>query len=87
MNEFDINSMYAHVIQMVQLPIPKFKILADAIVDDEQWYTVRIYRPEIMEWVNEQNPLWRDELRDTYPYGRQWDVHEKLFMLMSLKWS
>lgn len=66
---------------------PNFKILTTAIVDGEQWYRVRIYYPKIMDWVNSQNKDWQVEIKDQYPYGRQWDINEKLFMLLSMRWS
>ena len=68
-------------------PIPKYKIMDKAIVDDEQWYTIRVYRPEIMQWINEQPSDWQVELKDMYPHGRQWDVHEKLYMILTLRWA
>lgn len=66
--------------------IPNYKILADSLVDGEQWYTVRVYKPWIMDWISGQPHEWQVELKNTYPHGRQWDVHEKLLTMISLRW-
>lgn len=67
--------------------IPNYKILTDALVDGEQWYTVRVYKPWIMNWISVQPHKWQVELNNTYPHGRQWDVHEKLLTMLSLRWA
>lgn len=65
---------------------PPFRIVDQATVDDETWYTIRSYRKPVAAWVREHNPdLWV-ELTDDYPFGNQFDIHEKLFTLLALTW-
>lgn len=71
----------------VSTPIPTYKILDTATVDGEQWYTVRAYRVPIMEWVRASNRGWWYEHPNNGRDGIRFDMHEKLFILLSLRWS
>ena len=68
-------------------PIPIYKILDQAIVDGEQWYTVRVYLPPIMTWVRNNNKAWLYEHPSNGRDGIRFDIHEKLFTLFTLKWA
>ena len=68
-------------------PIPKYKILDRAIVDGEQWYTVRVYRVPIMTWVRSSNKDWWYEHLNNGRDGIRFDMHEKLYSVLTLRWS
>lgn len=71
----------------VDSAIPNYKIVDQAIVDDEQWYTVRVYKPWIMEWVRSQTKSKQWEHPHNGYDGIRFDMHEKLFTMLALKWS
>ena len=66
---------------------PNWTVVDHAVIDGEQWYRVRVYRTEIMGWINQQDPAWRVDLKETVSHGCQWDVHEKLLTVLSLRWA
>ena len=68
-------------------PIPNYKIIDQAMVDEEQWYTVRAYRVPIMEWVRASNKDWWYEHQHNGRHGIRFDMHEKLFTLFALRWE
>ena len=68
-------------------PIPNYKIIDQAMVDEEQWYTVRVYKPWIMEWVRSHPKTKQWEHPNNGRDGIRFDMHEKLFTLFALTWS
>ena len=70
----------------VNSAIPNYKIVDQAIVDDEQWYTIRIYKTPIMSWVRTSDKKWQWEHDNNGVDGIRFDMHEKLFTLLALKW-
>lgn len=71
----------------VDSAIPNYKIVDRAIVDDEQWYTVRVYKTPIMSWVRNSNKKLQWEHDNNGRDGIRFDMHEKLFTMLALKWS
>lgn len=65
----------------------KFEKVDEAIVDDEQWYTISTQQLDIAAWLRtqpkkvcvEQSTEWA-----TYSY---FDIHEKLYTMMELKFQ
>jgi len=68
-------------------PIPTYKILDKALVDNEQWYTVRVYCVPIMTWARASNRDWWYEHPNNGRDGIIFDMHEKLFTMLSLRWG
>lgn len=64
--------------------VPFFKVIDEAIVDDEQWYVVRVYRIPIMRFVRGQKRDWWYEHPHNGINGVIFDVHGKLFTLLAL---
>jgi hypothetical protein len=80
----DINRLYS------VYTLQTFSIVVSAVVDDDTWYTIQVWQPVIWEWIREQDKAWWYEHSPdrNYHYGsRQYDVHEKLYALLSLKWT
>ena len=63
-----------------------YTIEARAMVDDVQWYTVRINRPDVLNWLQNQNSEHFDLLPAGHPYVTLVDMHEQLYMMMVLRW-
>ena len=69
-------------------PKPKFEINDKAEVDGATWYTVSCSK-EVSIWLLEQSKelhyLHIDNNR--YFFVTKFDIHEKLYSMMALKWS
>jgi len=76
------NQMYGSTMKSVT----EFEITAKAEVDGATWYTVSCTK-DISEWLRTQPK----ELRyEALAYGwalSQFDIHEKLYTMLALKWS
>lgn len=71
---------------------PAIRILDSATVDGEIWYTVQCKPSTVSGWVQEQDPnLWRrtDSSIDQrwYVHFNVFDIHEKLYTMLMLKWK
>lgn len=79
-----LNQMYGSM----TTPNPKFKILEQAMVDGDQWYTVGCTK-EVSEWINTQPKEWRQEhIDDNWHFSlNRFDIHEKLYTLLALRWT
>lgn len=63
-----------------------FEINAKAEVDGDTWYTVSCTK-EISEWLRTQpKELWYEAVAHGWVLS-QFDIHEKLYTLLALKWS
>ena len=67
---------------------PMFEIRTSAVVDGETWYTVQV-NPQISPWIKTQDPsLWYDhKTANNYKVVDTYDIHEKLYSMMALRWS
>jgi hypothetical protein len=66
--------------------IAQFSITAKAEVDGDTWYTVICSR-EVSEWLRSQSrELWYEPLAHGFHFT-QFDIHEKLYTLLALRWS
>jgi hypothetical protein len=84
------NHVYSTLELIVQLEVYRdtaFKIVDQGIVDDEQWYTVRVYWKDCASWLRKQNETQRIQLQCNTISGEMFDVHGKLLTLMTLRWS
>jgi len=70
---------------------PTIRILDQANVDGETWYTIQCKPSYVSAWVQEQDPaLWhRHEHIDQkwYIHFNVFDMHEKLYTMLMLKWK
>jgi len=71
--------------------LPAIRILDQADVDGETWYTVQCKPSYVSGWIQEQDPaLWhRHEHIDLkwYVHFNVFDMHEKLYTMLMLKWK
>jgi len=64
----------------------QFSITAKAEVDGDTWYTVICSR-EVSEWLRSQSREWHYEALAHGFNFPQFDIHEKLYTMLALKWS
>lgn len=64
-----------------------YTIEAQSIVDDVQWYTVRINRPDVLNWLQDQNSEHFDLHMAGHPRVTLADMHEHLYMMLILKFG
>ena len=71
---------------------PNIRVLNKSMVDGEQWYTISCLRPVSM-WIRteqgeQENKLWFENIDDRWQVNfNAFDVHEKFYAMMLLKWS
>jgi hypothetical protein len=77
-----LNQMFGSMMK----PVTKFEINAKAEVDGATWYTVSCTK-EISEWLRTQpKELQYEALAHGWVLS-QFDIHEKLYTMLALKWS
>lgn len=81
----DIASLYPHL--MVPESKPLFEKIDDGIVDDEQWICVRVSTrrgSEAARWLREQGAV---EVTTNWAFDAYFEMPEKLYMMLILKFS
>jgi len=76
-----LNEMYG---SMTKQPI--FSVNGKAEVDGATWYTVHCNR-DISTWLRNQPKEWHYEALAHGWSGCQFDIHEKLYTMLILRWS
>lgn len=68
--------------------VTNFKIIDQAIVDNDQWYTVQVH-PDIRSWMRLQpTELWHEHLDQRwYKVANTFDIHEKIYSMLAMRWS
>lgn len=64
-----------------------YSVEASAIVDGEQWHTVRINSPDVLNWLQDQTSEHFDILQSQHSYVTLADMHEQLYLMMVLRWG
>lgn len=62
-----------------------FTAVSSEPVDGEMWYTVRTSSPIISKWIRSQDRNMYVETTANYP--NYFDVHEKLYVMLELKFK
>ena len=65
-----------------------FEIVATAEVDGDTWHTVQV-NPRVSPWIKTQDSsLWYDhKTANNYKVVDTYDMHERLYIMMALKFS
>jgi len=64
-----------------------YEIIDRGQVDSEQWYVVQA-EPKVASWVRTQNKdLWYDYKVGSYRVLDTFDVHEKLYTMLAMRWA
>lgn len=65
-----------------------FKIIEQALVDDEQWYTVQVH-PKIRSWMRSQpESMWYEHIDARwYTVANTFDIHVKIYTMLVLHFS
>jgi len=68
--------------------VTNFKIVDQALVDGNPWFTVQVH-PDIRSWIYSQpEAMWQQHIDSNwYTVANTFDVHEKLYMIIALRWS
>ena len=62
-----------------------FMVLSNAQVDGETWYTITTFKAVCAEWVRTQEKtLW---VAQKVSHFTIFDIHEKLYTIMLLRWQ
>ncbi len=62
-----------------------FSAVSSELVDGEKWYTVRTSSPVISKWIRSQDKNLQVETTANYP--NYFDVNEKLYVMLELKYK
>lgn len=65
----------------------RYSVEASAIVDGEQWHTVRINSTDVLLWLQNQTSEHYDILQSQHSYITLVDMHEQLYLMMVLRWG
>jgi len=67
---------------------PHIKIHDQSTVDGNTWYTIGC-SPVTSKWLRSQNrELWHEHVEHIWAgYHNTFDIHEKLYTMLALKWS
>lgn len=63
----------------------KFEKVSQQDVDGEMWYTVRTSNPTVSTWIRSQDRKLKVETTVNYP--NYFDIHEKLYLLLVLRFQ
>jgi hypothetical protein len=68
---------------------PAIRILDQALVDGKTWYTVQCKPSIVSGWVKEQDAtLWHNHIDQRWTmHFNVFDMHEKLYTMLILKWQ
>lgn len=67
--------------------LPPFQLIDQGDVDDEPWYVIQTYRSDVAAWLRSQSRVQVYEHdRDTVRFGIIFDVHQKVYTMLCLKW-
>lgn len=68
--------------------MPAFSKMTGAIVDGEQWYTVHC-RKDVSKWIRTLDEKhWQEHIDQRgYMDFNIFDMHEKLYTMLAVKWS
>ena len=67
---------------------PNFFIRDESVVDGKIWYTVGCF-DDTSQWLRSQDrELWHEHVEQLWGvYHNTFDIHEKLYTMLALKWS
>ena len=67
---------------------PNFFIHDESVVDGATWYTVGCY-DDTSQWLRSQDQkLWHEHINNKFlVINHLFDIHEKLYTMLALKWS
>jgi hypothetical protein len=78
---------YATLLPIKAVQKNSYEIIDRGQVDNEQWYVVQA-EPKVALWMRTQNKdLWYDYKVGSYRVLDTFDVHEKLYTMLALRWA
>lgn len=79
----------ATIVPQKAVQINRIEVVDSTLVDGERWFVVTV-EPKVTPWIREQDSAWWYEHtigKHSYRVLDTFDVHEKLYTLMSLRWA
>jgi hypothetical protein len=80
-------SVLGQSIELSDVPSKRFEVVDQALVDDEQWYTLVTGSRECAQWIRTHDSTRQYEHPGRHVIGYIFDVHEQLYILLGLKWK
>ena len=76
--------------KIISRKIMNFKIESTTIVDNSTWYTISCSK-EVAKWIREtysesNDDKWYEHKSTRFPRSL-FDIHEKIYTILSLKWQ
>lgn len=64
-----------------------FEVIDQGTVDNDVWYVVQV-EPKAASWIRQQDTnMWYNYKLGSYRVLDTFDIHEKLYSVMTLKWA
>lgn len=88
----DISSMYPAMMN-VTVSMPKFVLTEETEFDGSKWFTISVYSNSLDAWLQKQCEENEEKCFEgsvpwaSMRYTSSYNLHESLFMYVSLKWS
>ncbi len=73
-------------------PNENYSVLTKAVVDGDQWYTVRCSK-ETSVWFRatypqHENKMWFENIDQQWQLNKNvYDMHEKLYTILAMRWA
>lgn len=78
---------YSTLLPLKAVQKNSYEIIDRGLVDNEQWYVVQA-EPKVARWMRTQNKdLWYDYKVGSYRVLDTFDVHEKLYTMLAMRWA
>jgi len=78
---------YSTVVPLKAVQKNSYEIIDRGNVDNEIWYVVQV-EPNVARWMRTQNKdLWYDYKVGSYRVLDTFDVHEKLYTMLAMRWA
>jgi len=89
----DISSMYPHTVSVASITAPRFTVTEETEFDGSKWFTISVHSNSLDAWLqkqceeNEEKCFEGSVPWSSMHYTSSYNLHESLFMYVSLKWS
>lgn len=67
--------------------VKHFEVVDQALVDDEQWYTIITQRPGCAQWIRTHDDSLQYEHQGRHTIGYIFDIHQHLYLMLGLKFT
>lgn len=91
MTGFQSKKLAARIMPKPKVVVEEYRIIEQQQVDKDTWYTVDVNN-DVAAWIREtyehrNDDLWYEHKSIRYRSFSRFDIHEKIYTLLSLKWQ